>query len=66
MAANSVREGATIVHEPPWARSSRSEPGIGGPAPVVMPHLGEDLVGSMLQEADIANFFSEYEAELDA
>jgi hypothetical protein len=31
-----------------------------------MPHLGEDLVGSMLQEADLANFSSEFEAELDA
>ena len=48
----------------PEGWNSRSEPGIG--APVVMPHLGEDLVGSMLQEADIANFFAEFEAELDA
>ena len=46
--------------------NSQGEPGIGGSAPVVMPHLGEDLVGSMLQEADIANFFSEFQAELDA
>ena len=65
-AAMSAREGATIVHEPPWARSSRSEPGIGGPAPVVMPHLDEDLVGSVLPEAGISNFYSEFEAELDA
>ena len=67
----------SLTYSAPWAPTycsatlpeswnSRSEPGIGGPAPVVMPHLGKDLVGSMLQEADIANFFSEYEAELDA
>jgi hypothetical protein len=31
-----------------------------------MPHLGEDLVGSMLQEAGIANFYCEFKAELDA
>ena len=46
--------------------NSRGEPGIGGPAPAAMPHLGEDLIGSMLQEADLANFSSEFEAELDA
>ena len=46
--------------------ASRGEPGIGGPAPVVMPHLGKDLVGSMLQEADAANFYAEFEAELEA
>jgi serine/threonine protein kinase len=46
--------------------NSRGEPGIGGPAPAAMPHLGEDLVGSMLQEAGIANFYSEFKAELDA
>ena len=46
--------------------ASRGEPGIGGPAPVVMPQLGEDLVGSMLQEADAANFYAEFEAELEA
>ena len=67
----------SLTYSAPWASTScsatlpeswnsRSELGIGGPAPVVMPHLGEDLVGSMLQEADIANFFSEFEAELDA
>jgi len=38
---------------------------IGGPAPVVMPHLGEDLIGSVLQEADAANFYAEFEAELN-
>ena len=65
MAAMASREGATIVHEQPWGLSSRSEPGIGGPAPVVMPHLGEDLVGSMLHEAELANFNSEFEAKLD-
>ena len=54
------------MHEPPWGRSSRSEPGIGPPAPVVMPHLDEDLVGSVLPEAVISNFYSEFEAELDA
>ena len=65
------------MHERPWGLSSRSEPGIGdpssrsepgigAPAPVVMPHLGEDLVGSMLPEAELANFYSEFEAELDA
>jgi len=31
-----------------------------------MPHLGEDLVGSMLPEAELANFYSEFEAQLDA
>jgi hypothetical protein len=36
--------------------ASRSEPGIGD----------EDLIGSVLQEADITNFYSEFEAELDA
>ena len=46
--------------------ASRGGPGIGGPAPVVMPQLGEDLVGSMLQEADAANFYAEFEAELEA
>jgi hypothetical protein len=66
VAAMASREGATIVYEQPWGSSSRSEPGIGGPAPVVMPHLGEDLVGSMLPEAELANFYSEFEAELDA
>jgi hypothetical protein len=45
---------------------SRGEPGIGGPAPVVMPRLDVDLVGSVLQEADIANFYAEFEAELEA
>ena len=39
---------------------------IGGAAPVVMPRLDEDLIGSVLQEADVANFYSEFEAELDA
>jgi hypothetical protein len=67
----------SLTYSAPWASTycsatlpeswnSRSELGIGGLAPVVMPRLGEDLVGSMLQEADIANFFSEFEAELDA
>ena len=37
---------------------------LGGSAPVVMPHLGEDSI--VLQKADIANFYSEFEAELDA
>jgi hypothetical protein len=31
----------------------------GGSAPVVMPHLGEDFIGSVLQEADAANFYAE-------
>ena len=39
---------------------------IGGAAPVVMPRLDEDLIGSVLQEADVANFYSEFEAELNA
>jgi len=53
--------------EPGIARGiSRGEPGIGGPAPVVMPRLDVDLVGSVLQEADIANFYAEFEAELEA
>ena len=34
----------------PEGWNSRSEPGIGG-HPVVMPHVGEDLIGSMQQEA---------------
>ena len=42
---------------------------IGGPAPVVMPHLGEDFIGSVLQEhvqdADAANFYAEFETELN-
>lgn len=45
---------------------SRGEPGIGDPAPVMMPHLDVDLVGSVLQEADIANIYAEFEAELEA
>ena len=32
----------------------------------MMPRLDEDLIGSVLQEADVANFYSEFEAELDA
>ena len=32
---------------------------IGGPAPVVMPHLGEDFIGSVLQKADAASFETE-------
>ena len=32
---------------------------IGGPAPVVMPHLGEDFIGSVLQKADAASFYAE-------
>lgn len=39
---------------------------IGGAAPVVMPRLDEDLISSVLQEADVADFYSEFEAELDA
>ena len=42
---------------------------IGSPAPVVMPHLGEDFMGSVLQEhvqdADAANFYAEFETELN-
>jgi hypothetical protein len=30
-----------------------------------MPHLGEDFIGSVLQEADAANFYAEFEAELN-
>ena len=32
---------------------------IGGPAPVVMPHLGEDFIGSVLQKADATSFETE-------
>ena len=39
---------------------------IGGATPVVMPRLDEDFIGLVLQEADVANFFAEFEAELDA
>ena len=39
---------------------------LGGGAPVVMPHLGEDIVGSVLQEVDAANFYAEFETELNA
>ena len=52
-------EGALHAFEAQGA--SRS---IGGAAPVVMPHLGEDSI--VLQEAHIANFYSEFQAELDA
>ena len=30
-----------------------------------MPHLGEDIVGSVLQEVDAANFYAEFETELN-
>ena len=54
-------EGALHAFEAQGA--SRS---IGGAAPVVMPHLGEDSI--VLQEADIANLcvMRDIEAELDA
>ena len=39
---------------------------LGGGAPVVMPHLGEDIVGSVLQEVDAANFYAGFETELNA
>ena len=39
---------------------------IGGATPVVMPRLDEDLISSVLQEADVANFYAEFEAELNA
>ena len=39
---------------------------LGGGAPVVMPHLGEDIIGSVLQEVDVANFYAEFETELNA
>jgi hypothetical protein len=38
----------------------------GGATPVVMPPLDEDFIGSVLPEDDVANFFAEFEAELDA
>jgi hypothetical protein len=31
-----------------------------------MPPLDEDFIGSVLPEVDVANFFAEFEAELDA
>ena len=39
---------------------------LGGGAPVVMPHQGEDSVGSVLQEVDAANFYAGFETELNA
>lgn len=33
---------------------------------VLVPRLGVDLFGSMQQDADIANFYAELEAELEA
>ena len=39
---------------------------IGGAAPVVMPRLDEEFIGSVLPEADVAKFYAEFEAELDA
>ena len=53
----------SVLHAFEVHGASRS---IGGAAPVVMPHLGEDSI--VLQEADIANFcvMCDIEAELDA
>jgi hypothetical protein len=31
-----------------------------------MPRLDEDFIGSVLPEADVAKFYAEFEAELDA
>ena len=39
---------------------------IGGATSVVMPRLDEDFIGSVLPEADVAQFYAEFEAELDA
>ena len=39
---------------------------IGGAAPVVIPRLDEDFIGSVLPEVDVANFYAEFEAELNA
>jgi hypothetical protein len=71
-------EVVTSVPPPPYSPQTASLEGeshafevqgasrsIGGPTPVVMPHLGEDFIGSVLQEADAANFYAEFEAELN-
>ena len=39
---------------------------IGGATPVVIPRLDEDFIGLVLQKADVANFYAEFEAETDA
>ena len=39
---------------------------IGGATPVVIPRLDEDFIGSVLPEVDVANFYAEFEAELNA
>jgi hypothetical protein len=43
-----------------------ASPSIGVTAPVVMPRLDEDFFGSVLPEVDVANFYAEFEAELNA
>jgi len=43
-----------------------ASPSIGGAAPVVMPRLGEDSIVLHISPTAIANFYSEFEAELDA
>jgi len=75
-------EVVTSVPPPPYSPQTASLEGeshafevqgasrsIGGPTPVVMPHLGEDFIGSVLQEhvqeADAANFYDEFETELN-
>ena len=67
-----AQSGVAWCRSPPYAPQTASLEGeshafeaqgasrsIGGPAPVVMPHLGEDFIGSVLQKADAASFETE-------
>ena len=67
-----AQSGVAWCRSPPYAPQTASLEGeshafeaqgasrsIGGPAPVVMPHLGEDFIGSVLQKADAASFYAE-------
>ena len=67
-----AQSGVAWCRSPPYAPQTASLEGeshafeaqgasrsIGGPAPVVMPHLGEDFIGSVLQKADATSFETE-------
>ena len=67
-----AQSGVAWCRSPPYAPQTASLEGeshafeaqgasrsLGGPVPVVMPHLGEDIVGSVLQKADAASFYAE-------
>ena len=67
-----AQSGVACCRSPPYALQTASLEGeshafeaqgasrsLGGPVPVVMPHLGEDIVGSVLQKADAASFYAE-------